>query len=359
MPSPIIPPALKPGDTIAFISPSARLNHELPLVMERATAVLESLGYKVRTYYTPDTGIQSSIANRLAEIRAAFTATDLSAIICTIGGPAFTELIPALVADKALHATIRAHPKIVVGYSDISGLHWLLHAMAGLRTFYGPGAIPELGEASSLSDEASPLAFCVKHLFRAIADTRPLGEIARSPTYAKEVAPMFTDASSLKPPVLTPAHPWKWLRPGKARGRLFGGCLTVVARLQGVRAIVPDWRGRIIFLETAIGDDDVSGNPIHRVQAGFADLIAGGAFDEAAGLVVGRPFGYDTPEAQEEYAGVITGLLTEGPLSENKFPILFNVDIGHTTPLVTLPYDALAELDSEADRFAVLEAGVV
>ncbi|KAH7367831.1 peptidase u61 ld-carboxypeptidase a [Plectosphaerella cucumerina] len=359
MPTPIIPPALKPGATIAFISPSARLNDELPLVMRRATSVLESLGYKVRTYFNPDAGIQSSISNRLAEIRAALNAPDVSAVICTIGGPAFTELIPALVADTDLHAAVRANPKIVVGYSDISGLHWLLHATTGLRTFYGPGAIPELGEASSLSDESSPLAFCVKHLFRAIADSRPLGDIARSPTYAKDAAPMFTDPSSLAAPVLTPAHPWRWLRPGKAQGRLFGGCLTVVARLQGVRSIAPDWRGRIIFLETALGDDEVSGNPISRVQAGFADLIAGGAFDEAAGLVVGRPFGYDTPEAQDQYAGVITGLLTEGHLAEKKFPILFNVDIGHTTPMVTLPFDALAELDSDADRFAVLEAGVV
>jgi muramoyltetrapeptide carboxypeptidase LdcA involved in peptidoglycan recycling len=195
MPSPIVPPALKPGATIAFISPSARLNDELPLVMQRATSVLESLGYKVRTYFNPDAGIQSSISNRVAEIRAALTAPDVSAVICTIGGPAFTELIPALVADTDLHAAIRANPKIVVGYSDISGLHWLLHAATGLRTFYGPGAIPELGEASSLSDESSPLAFCVKHLFRAIADTRPLGDIARSPTYAKDAAPMFTDPS--------------------------------------------------------------------------------------------------------------------------------------------------------------------
>jgi muramoyltetrapeptide carboxypeptidase LdcA involved in peptidoglycan recycling len=107
-----------------------------------------------------------------------------------------------------------------------------------------------------------------------------------------------------------------------------------------------------------MGDDDVSGNPIHRVKAGIADLIAQGVFDEAAGLVVGRPFGYDSEEAREEYAGVITGLLCEGRLAEKKFPILFNVDIGHTTPMVTLPFDVLAELDSERDRFAILEPAV-
>lgn len=135
--------------------------------------------------------------------------------------------------------------------------------------------------------------------------------------------------------------------------------MTVVARLAGLPLLVPDWRGRIVFLETALGEDNDSGNPLYRVQAGFADLIAQGVFEEAAGLVVGRPFGYETPELQEQYIGAIKGLLCEGRLAEKKFPILFNVDFGHTTPMVTLPFDSLARLDSEKDEFAVLEAGVV
>jgi muramoyltetrapeptide carboxypeptidase LdcA involved in peptidoglycan recycling len=126
-----------------------------------------------------------------------------------------------------------------------------------------------------------------------------------------------------------------------------------------VRAIAPDWRGKIVFIETATADDQDAGNPPNRVQAGFADLIAGGVFEDAAGLVVGRPFGYDSEKQRQEYADIITGLLCEGRLAEKKFPILFGVDFGHTTPMVTLPYDALAELDSERDSFAVIEPGVV
>lgn len=355
MPSPIIPEALKPGATIAFISPSMRLNDQLPDFMTRASTVLTGRGYKVRTFFTTDTGIQSSINNRLSEIRSAFLDPTISAIICTIGGSSFTELLPALISDTELHSSIRANPKIVIGYSDITCLHWFLYAFTGLRTFYGPGAISELGAPNSVNDEASPLAFSVKHLFDAIERPEPIGDIARSPTYAPKLAPFFSDPTSTKPLELAPAPAWTWLRRGKAQGRLFGGCLTVVARLHGVRAIVPDWRGRIVFLETAIGDDLESGNPIHRVRAGFADLIAQGVFEDAAGLVVGRPFGYNTDERREEYAGVIKGLLCEGPLAEKPFPILFNVDFGHTSPMVTLPFDALAELDSENDRFAILE----
>ncbi|KAF3008340.1 hypothetical protein E8E14_008655 [Neopestalotiopsis sp. 37M] len=345
----------------AFISPSARLNDVIPAAMERATALLVAKGYKVREIYLgPDSSIQSSIANRLSEIRTAFTDPSISAIICTIGGPSFTELLPSLLADTELHKAIRADPKIVVGYSDITGLHWFLHAVAGLRTFYGPGAIPELGEprANDADYDDSPVAFAEKHLFRAISDTSPIGDVARSVTYAPDEAAMFKEPNSVATPRLSATPGWKWLRQGKGQGRLFGGCLTVMARLGGVRAISPDWRDRIVFLETASGDDERYGNPLHRVQAGVADLIAQGVFDHAAGLVVGRPYGYDTPDLIAEYTGAITGLLCGGPLAKKPFPILFGVDFGHTTPMVTLPFGALAVLDSEKDQFAIIESAV-
>ncbi|EFY88129.1 hypothetical protein MAC_05867 [Metarhizium acridum CQMa 102] len=93
--------------------------------------------------------------------------------LCTTGGPPLTGLLPGLLADMELHRVIRANPKIVVGYSGITGLHWFLHAVTGLRTFYGRGAIPELCESRAADEEeyaASSLAFCVKHLFRAITN---------------------------------------------------------------------------------------------------------------------------------------------------------------------------------------------
>lgn len=66
---------------------------------------------------------------------------------------------------------------------------------------------------------------------------------------------------------------------------------------------------------------------------------------------------------REELLGVVKGLLCEGHLAglANQFPILLllNVDIGHTTPMVTLSFGGLAMLDSETIQFALLEAGVI
>ncbi|KAG6363949.1 hypothetical protein INS49_009052 [Diaporthe citri] len=363
MPSPILPRALAAGAAIAFISPSSRINIELAPAMARATALLRERGFQVREIFTPDSGIQSSISNRLSEIRTAFSDPSIAAIICTTGGHSLNELLPSLLADTELHRTIRADPKIVVGYSDITQLHWYLYAVAGLRTFYGPGAIPELCESRPADDEAymaSPLRFCVENLFRAIMNPEPIGAVPRSLKYAPEPALVYSDPASTEPPSLAPTPPWVWLRPGRGRGRLFGGCLTVMARLGAIPALVPDWRGRVVFLETALNDTFVAGNPTHVVRAGISDLVAQGVFDGVAGLVVGRPFGYDSAEARAAYAGVIRELLCEGRLAENgnAFPILFGVDFGHTTPMVTLPFDAMAVLDSGRDEFAVVEPAV-
>ncbi|KAM7198516.1 Peptidase family S66 [Rhypophila sp. PSN 637] len=373
MTAPLLAPALKQGDTIAFLSPSARLNNEFPLFVSRATTLLNNKGYKVLPIYDPDSqeddndDIQGSIATRLSEIRSAFTNPSIKAIICTVGGTTFTELVPHLLADKELQDHIRKNPKIVIGFSDISGLHWFLHATTGLRTFYGPGIIPELGLPDNVNDHPDgPLAFCLDNLLKVIeppAAAVSLGNVSRSKSFYPRPMPLFTEPSKTALPETAPSPNWVWLRQGRCTGRLFGGCLTVVARLGGIRGIAPDWKGRIVFLETALGDgsDMEKGNPIERVRAGFADLIAQGVFDEAAGLVIGRPFGYNSEERRKQYMDIIRGLFCkEGSLSANKnpFPILFGVDIGHTIPMVTLPFFTLAELDSEQDRFAILESAV-
>lgn len=82
--------------------------------------------------------------------------------------------------------------------------------------------------------------------------------------------------------------------------------------------------------------------------------------DQINGLIFGRFYGYDSQESQDELADVIYGLICEGEIVKNKkdFPVLMNVDVGHTSPMITIPMDALVSLDSEKDEFAILEAGI-
>ncbi|KAK1708950.1 LD-carboxypeptidase [Colletotrichum lupini] len=398
-PPPLIPKSLPPNAKIALISPSFRVNTLIPTALARAQTLLSSLGYTITTIFQPDgedldpvlsagEPIPAGIRNRLAELRAAFADPTVDMVLCTVGGSTATELIPYLVADVDLQNLIRENPKIFVGYSDITVLHWCLRALTGLRTFYGPCAVSELGEAvtsttasvssfdfsqehtenNKTEDDGYLQDFHLAHLLQVlgtpITTTTPV-PIPRSTYYAPITCPYFLSPStrtSTTPRTLLPSPSWIWLRRApRTQGRLFGGCLTVVARIQGIAHISPSWKDKIMFLESATAEADMTkGNPLARIRSAFADLAARGVFDEIAGLVIGRAYGYNTEQERAEYAAVIQGLLCKGRLgASTSFPILMNVDIGHTAPIVTLPMDALAVLDSEKDEFSIAEAVVV
>lgn len=363
----VIPRALKLGDTVAFVSPSSRLNTSLAAPLLRAKSAVEALGYRVKIIWTPGsspetTTISQSIAHRTAELREAFGDPDVAAIICTVGGTTATELLPALLGDEALLRLFRENPKIFVGYSDITALHWALAAAAGLRTFYGPTAIPELGEAPG------PQAFTVNGLLRAVSEAgaAPLGALPQSEEYAPALADYILsgDSTSTIPRELKQTPRRTWLRGGTATGPLFGGFILMTIRLAGVSAVAPDWTAKIMFLETAMGESSFeTGYPLDQIQKCLGDLAAAGVFEKIEGLVFGRCFGYDSPKALASLEQVVAEALAVGEVGcagrRKQFPILMHADFGHTNPMLTLPMGALARLDASKDEFAILEPGVV
>ena len=83
------------------------------------------------------------------------------------------------------------------------------------------------------------------------------------------------------------------------------------------------------------------------------DLVLAGVLDVITGLVIGRPYRH-TDEMRAEWEEVVLGVC-EG----RGFPIVVDVDVGHTDPLLTIPLDALVRMDSERDEIVVEEAAVV
>lgn len=363
----VIPQALRPGDTIAFVSPSTRVNTSFAAPLLRAKSAVEALGFRVKVVWTPGsspetTTISQSIKHRIAELREAFGDPDVTAIICTAGGTTATELLPALLGDEGLLRLIRENPKIFVGYSDITALHWTLAAAAGLRTFYGPTAVPELGEAPE------PLAFTVRGLLRAVSEagTVPLGALPQSVEYAPQLPDyiLSSDTTSTARRALRPTPARRWLRGGAATGPLFGGFILMTIRLAGTSAVAPDWTGKIMFLETAMGESSAkTGYPLTQIQKCLGDLAAAGVFEKIEGLVFGRCFGHDSPEAMaslEKMVGEALAVGEEGCAGRTKqFPILMHADFGHTSPMLTLPMGAMARLDASKDEFAILEPAVL
>lgn len=365
----LVPKALKKGDVIAFVSPSARLNEDFPTPLSRAASFFQSLGYLVKVIYTPLPTVPLStttsfyptkILHIVQELHAAFQDPKVTCIISTIGGTTGNEILRFI--DYGI---VRSNPKIFVGYSDITHLIYAFYTQAGLRCFTGPCALTEFAEFPA------PDSFTASHFFQVLGGYRGADlivgstahgiagqQIPRSTSFAGGDLSFFVagakeDTKELRETAPTP--PVVWLRPGTALGPIFGGTLRKLVALSGTPYLPPKMHlGAIFFFEISQGEDSTP-MPLFRVRSDIVDLINTGLFDDIAGLVVGRTYLYDE-ETTKELKEIIVELVEGGGW---QWPVLFGVDIGHTSPMITVPFGAKTRLDSVKDEFCFLEEGVV
>jgi len=138
-----LPPALRPGDRIAVLTPSWPGPDILTKPYGRGLDRLRQAGFDVVEYRRPATKDAAWVAgparDRADDLHAAFADPSVRGIVCSIGGNFSAQILPWLDLDL-----VAARPKVFCGYSDITVLHFGLHR-AGLLTFYGPAVIPQWG----------------------------------------------------------------------------------------------------------------------------------------------------------------------------------------------------------------------
>ena len=320
---------------MAIITPSAPAVALWPHRVERGRAYLESLGLRVRLM--PNAGrrdgwVSASPRERADDIHAAFLDDDVRVVLAAIGGNHSNQILPFLDFDL-----IAAHPKIVQGYSDVTVLLWAILERARLRTFHGPALVSELGEFPS------PLPFTDRWLRAAWFGAASL-TFEPASDWTDEFLDWFAKADLVRPRELRPGSGWVTLRPGMANGRLIGGCLeTICWHLKG-STFWPDLAGAVLFLETS----EEAPSPA-EVDGYLTDLEQLGVFDQVSGLVFGRPMRYAAADVETLWSVVRRRTEASG------VPVLANVDLGHTDPMLTLPLGAHAYLDATAQRFGTTE----
>ena len=129
------------------------------------------------------------------------------------------------------------------------------------------------------------------------------------------------------------------------------GCLPSLLQLIGTR-FQPDFRERILFIENPDGEQIDKGAPISVIHSQISDLNLAGVFDEIAGLVVGRPFGYTEIE-RIEFEEVV-----RSQIADYSCPVIFNAVFGHTDPILTLPLGLKSTLHSRSKLWSIDEPGV-
>ena len=313
------PRVLKPGDTVGLITPSSYVFDTWRI--DLAAARLEaSLGVKCKTgrFVKSRHGYMAGTEReRLEDLHAMFADTSVAGVFCLEGGYGTERLLAGI--DYEL---LRRNPKVLIGYSDITGLHLAITRRAGLVTFHGPVA---LGSMPSWS-----LASLKKALF----SPEPIGELANPPEDDQN----------------WPAFPLHTVSPGKARGAIAGGNLTLVSTTMGTPYEI-DARGKILFLED-------TGEAPYRVDRMLTQLKLAGKLQEAAGIVWGTCTECTPAKSSFEVNLSMSDVLDEilGDLGK---PVLSGLVFGHTKEKSTIPMGVEAELDAGAKRVAIVEAATV
>jgi muramoyltetrapeptide carboxypeptidase len=327
---PIFPAALKPGDLIEIIAPAKYLDKERVTL---ATKRLEEMGFKVRhpkNLFRKKGFLGGTDEERAAELMAAFADPEVKAIMPGTGGYGTTRIIDDLDYD-----TIRKNPKILVGFSDITGLHIAINQRTGLVTFHSP--LPEWG--LGIDKNLSP--FAAKWFWRAIlAKEYPAGDIGYT-IFTHAAKPPRPDDATLFEDVPAPVT----MHGGKARGRLIGGNLSVLHAMMGSPYEIQT-AGKILFLE------DVGEAP-YRIDRMLSTLKLAGKFDHVAAVILGR-FTAREKEPKWDDDESMDDVLNDYFASLG-IPVVNDFPIGHVRYNATLPEGAMAELDADAQTLRLLE----
>ena len=139
------PPALLPGDTIGIVAPASNVKRER---LQPGCEALRRLGYKpfyLDSIFEQDVYFAGSAQRRARELEEMFERDEVRAILCARGGYGSNYLLELLDLEK-----IKAHPKIFVGYSDLTTLLTYFTDAAGLVTFHGPMVAKDFANADGV-----------------------------------------------------------------------------------------------------------------------------------------------------------------------------------------------------------------
>lgn len=336
----IIPRRLVPGDTIGIVCPSAGIHPKAIHRIIKAKSCLEQMGYKVKLGNSiisdGESYVSGTVEERVADIHDMFCDNRVRMILTGIGGNHSNHLLRSLDFDL-----IRKNPKIVIGYSDITVLHYAIFTQSGLATYYGPCAATQFGEHPTI------LPYTEKWFKEACVDTAYSPDsklIKASDAWTDEFQDWFKKLDLLRPRKMLENKGYHWINEGSAKGEALPACIMSMNRLAGT----PYWidpTNKILILDLLISQGELD-EPM--VDSFLTDLKNIGVFDVIKGLIIGRPYGYsnDAKKRLYKYIEILTG---------NKYPIVSEFDIGHTDPMVTVRYGQKIKLDSTKNLIKFLD----
>ena len=305
----IKPPRLRHGSNIRIVAPASAPNM---VSLSRGVSLLRHLGYTVTFGRNIKSRAQRAYLSapdeeRAAELMEAFADDSVGAIFSACGGYGAMRILPHLDYDK-----IRDHPKILVGYSDITALHLAINSLSGLVTFHG-------------------------HMPSADA------EEMRKPYYKDTLEVLSGNSRELVPPS---GRVVKYVVPGSAEGLSMGTNFSLVASLIDTN-YMRDVGGKLLFLEdvrTTAGDID---RYFFRLK--LAELL-----NKFNGFVFGDftevpKIGASMPPIEE---------IVEYYMEMARKPSIYGMPFGHGEDQMLIPLNAKMKISTDEPYIRLLEAVV-
>jgi muramoyltetrapeptide carboxypeptidase len=311
------PPRLRRGEVVGLIEPAGFTDDafDLDLVMEnvRAMGLVPKPAPHLLARYGYLAGKDEA---RAADVNAMFADDSVRAVFAVRGGWGCARILPYLDFDA-----IRAHPKLLLGFSDITALHLAFAARAGFTTIHGPNASSGWGKVSW--DSFRNLAF-------------------------EGGTPLYRNPEAKEDRLVQRAGRTRIFRGGSASGRLLGGNLTVLAALMGT-PYLPDFDGAILFIEDV---DEAE----YRIDRMLTQLKLAGVLGKVAGVVFGQCT--DCRAKGPSYGGFTLSEVLQQHLGPLGVPAFQGALFGHIPDQFSLPVGIRAEIDAEAGTIRMLEPAV-
>jgi len=295
------PPRLKPGDTIGIVAPAGPFDSDKFMI---GKAVLESMGFQTvydESIFQNHGFLAGTDFQRADQVNRLFADPTVQAILCARGGYGSLRILPLLDFKS-----IQTHPKIFLGFSDISALLAMLYDRCGLITFHGP---------------------VVTTLANATDETISAMKTALTSGIALELIPENGRA----------------IKPGVSSGCVTGGNLTTLCHLVGT-PFAPHFDGKILLLE------DVGEMP-YRIDRMLTQMKLAGCFNGIAGLILGT---FKECGQLNEIVEIFNDIFENADI-----PILAGFDMGHGEHNLIIPMGLGATLDTDKKRLQFHEPATV
>lgn len=306
-----LPQALKPGDCIGILAPGSYADSS---DFAGSIELLESHGYRVKIAPSASSQYEhfaGSDRKRAEDINNFFADNEIKAILCVRGGYGSARIL-----SRLDYKMIAKHPKIFIGFSDVTALHAVLNEKCNMPTIHGPMLV-------SFVSERFDSEYTRKYFFDGLTRTSPIGEIP-----------------------MPEGRKLETFSPGQAEGRIIGGNLSLIASLIGTPYEI-NGKGALLLIE------EIGERP-YRIDRMMNQLWQSGLLKRVNGILLGDFINCDN--SQDPYGlqdFTLEQVLRRYALLSHK-PVIKNVPAGHGQYNFFLPLGVHAVMKANKDGSASL-----